>query len=288
MFLAFLTICSCTAVYPVQPFPSKIRRNPDPADRCFNMGIAHYSLRDYDAAAESFAETVRIDPLDRDARIRLGLSYAYMDSISAAESILKQEYPFDNTHLTYTEKGMAYKTIGRYEEAVQAYQKALDMDEPHPLLIHSRLGTIFFNIGRFDDAIREFETVVSSNRVAARNYNAFLNLASSYYHSGEYEKAAGAYQNTIKYHPGKAADAFFGLGNVKYQEGNMDEAFELYTKAIENNDKHAGAYYNLCLIAVNYHKNTESAINYFNILSKLNPQLAKKLHYHLQSMAQKK
>ncbi len=282
LFLIIVAVCSCAPVYPVQPFQPRIRPNPDKADRHYNIGIAHYILRHYDAAAAALDEAVSIDPLDYDAKICLGLSYAFLDSNSTAAAILDSEYPFSNARISNTEKGLALRITGHREEAIEAYYAALDADEPHPANLHSRIGINLFKLERYEDAIAEFKKVIDMNPTAAILYNSYEHLAHTYYQIGDYENAIEAFQAVITNNPEKKAVAVYNIANALYLLNRVDEAYQYYKKSIELDDKNIGAYYNLIIISIKTYKDVESAMNYFNKLNELDPNTAKKL-FHLLS-----
>lgn len=51
--------------------------------------------------------------------------------------------------------GMCYKFLGRYEEAIAAFKRCLEL-EPGIVPAHHNLGMCYEETGRFDDALREF------------------------------------------------------------------------------------------------------------------------------------
>jgi hypothetical protein len=55
--------------------------------------------------------------------------------------------------------GNLYKSAGRYEEAVQAYQEAIRQD-PAKALFHHHIGLVYACEGRIDEAIDAFQSVI--------------------------------------------------------------------------------------------------------------------------------
>ena len=55
--------------------------------------------------------------------------------------------------------GHAYRTVGRYEEAIESYNKSIDI-EPDIVYIYIGLATTYMKIGRVKDARNEAEKIL--------------------------------------------------------------------------------------------------------------------------------
>ncbi len=66
-------------------------------------------------------------------------------------------------------------------------------------------------------------------------YRECLNLGRHYAAQHEVEKASWYYNNAIKLYP-KAAEAYFGLGVLSYEQGDMREAMKNYEEAVKISD----------------------------------------------------
>ncbi len=72
------------------------------------------------------------------------------------------------------------------------------------------------------------------------------------------------------------ASAYFNLGVACEQLGRLEEAIDAYERAIKYNPNHTGARFNL---ALTYLKKNEkgAALEQYEVLRRLNPELAQKL-----------
>ncbi|MEW5974803.1 MAG: tetratricopeptide repeat protein [Acidobacteriota bacterium] len=106
-----------------------------------------------------------------------------------------------------------------YETTVQASPKA-------PVILNS-LGAVYFKQGRYEEAIRIFETSISS-RVTIP---ALKNLAYAYFKVGRFEDSVTSYKKAIATDP-MDAGAYSALGDVLRARGMNAEAIQNYEKAL--------------------------------------------------------
>ncbi len=74
--------------------------------------------------------------------------------------------------VAWTKLGNALMDAHRYQEAVDAYQKAVELDQKN-VDVMVDLGTCFKNIGRFDRAVEEYRKAIT---IDPRHVNAHRNL----------------------------------------------------------------------------------------------------------------
>jgi tetratricopeptide (TPR) repeat protein len=97
------------------------------------------------------------------------------------------------------------------------------------------------------------------------------------YHAGineEYDKSISFFLRAIELDPDDAALAYYSLGVVYNDQGNLTKAIESYEKAIKINPDAAGAYNNLGL-AYKDQGNLTKAIQYYKKAIELDPDAAK-------------
>jgi tetratricopeptide (TPR) repeat protein len=82
-------------------------------------------------------------------------------------------------------KGFDYQNQGNLEQAIQEYQKALELN-PDYAQAHTNLGTVYLGKGDYDQAIGHFKRTLELNYYDSK---AHYNLGLSYVYQGELEKA---------------------------------------------------------------------------------------------------
>ena len=130
--------------------------------------------------------------------------------------------------------GNVYDDLGRYDDAIAEYERAIELD-PKDAYPHNGLGNVYFEVGRYDDAIAEYERAIELDPKDACPHNG---LGSVYYEVGRYKEAIAEYKRAIELDP-KFALPHNGLGSVYYELGRHDEAIAEYERAIELDPKYA-------------------------------------------------
>jgi tetratricopeptide (TPR) repeat protein len=111
--------------------------------------------------------------------------------------------------------------------AIEHYQAALAIN-PDEAQVHSNLGTIWMEMGRYDDALKEHQTAV---RLAPGYSEAYLNMGVDLQHLGRYPDAEAALRNALAIKPGLAA-AHYDLGVVLTYTGRREEALSQVNEAL--------------------------------------------------------
>jgi len=102
-------------------------------------------------------------------------------------------------------------------------------------------GILYFEQGKFEEAIEAFEAVLKEKPDFAEGY---YNLGMVFLRKGENENAEKAMAKAIEIKP-DFIEAYFGLGQVYVERGEEEEALKLYQKAIEIKPNEAKIFVNL-------------------------------------------
>lgn len=129
------------------------------------------------------------------------------DYIAAAHRFRELLKLLPNSPQVWNDLGVAYSMAGRREAAVQAFQHALRLD-PSFLPANLMLGIDLVRLGKAEEAIPLFERV---HRQRPSNRNALSDLASAFFATHQFDKAAEAYRRETLL-PGKDSKAWYGLG----------------------------------------------------------------------------
>jgi tetratricopeptide (TPR) repeat protein len=132
---------------------------------------------------------------------------------------------------TWNNKGNAFNTQGKYDEAIQCFDKAIELD---PKYADAWIGKAMNlgNLGRYDEALQASERAIESNP----------NLASTWYEKGEilserlgkYDEAIECFDKMIELNPNDAV-AWMMKGENLDKLDKYDEAIQCWNKAIELN-----------------------------------------------------
>lgn len=148
----------------------------------------------------------------------------------------------DNTGLPEAHDAAGYVALGnelyrrdRDEEAVKAYQRALELD-PEYAEAYLKLGLTYRVLGQkkesdeaYDKAVKAFEKAVRADGEDAR---AQTNLAEAYSLTSEYQKAVDAYKRAMKLRDPDSV-TYFNLGEAYTKLARYKEAMDAYQHALD-------------------------------------------------------
>ncbi|MXY99098.1 tetratricopeptide repeat protein [Candidatus Poribacteria bacterium] len=192
--------------------------------------------------------------------------------------------PYENGK-TFARLGYAYSQLGRYKEAIRAYQDALrfDIDKKHKTdteIAMSQallgLGYIAYRQGRFNEAIRLYTEVVKRDKAGIPE--AYHNLGNIYAGRGEIEKAVTAQQQAIAENP-NFADAYYHLGVLYSRKQDWQAAIDAYQKTVALTPTMPNAYYQLsrCYRQTRNIPEAEKAMQRFRVLKAAEAEIQKHL-----------
>jgi len=210
----------------------EIRRQEEQAAQklaaLYRQGLKAMDGRQWAEAVTCFQQVQAIDPGYRQVAQLLALAQGEV-AIADYEHDIKRN-PKDAA--PHNNLGTVYYQLGRYDEAIAAYQRAIELD-PKLAQPHHGLGIVYGDLGRYDEAIAAYQRAIELDPNFAAPHN---NLGNVYYQLGRYDEAIAAYQRAIELDP-KLAQPHHGLGNVYYQLGRYDEAIAEYQRASELDPK---------------------------------------------------
>jgi tetratricopeptide (TPR) repeat protein len=139
----------------------------------------------------------------------------------------------------YSNRGVTYANLGRYDEALADHTRAIDLD-PAYATAYSNRGLTYKNLGRYDEALADFTRAIERDPAYA---TAYYNRGLTYANLGRFEEALADYTRAIERNPA-LAPAYSNRGNTYADLGRYDEALADYTRAIERDPADALAYSN--------------------------------------------
>jgi len=255
-----------------------------PAVEAYNEGIAAFKAKAYTAAEAKFKEAVGYDPNLQQGwaalavvQVELGLfeqaakaaekaialgasdeavltarwqAYAALkDEEKAAQALRDLEAAGRRAEEAkrFHNEAVALAKAGNKEAALAKFQQALNLD---PKLVESQVGlsTVALELGRWGEAADAAEAALKvdpKNGKAVRlRYNACLHLS-------DRGRLADALVGLAAVEPTVARDGLLKLGFDAYDAGNMAEARERFSKALEIDPNQALAHYYLAIAYIN-------------------------------------
>jgi diguanylate cyclase (GGDEF)-like protein len=112
--------------------------------------------------------------------------------------------------------------------AIEEFKLAL-LDDENNLLARNSLGICYAQLGRFDEARREFEGVVAVDK---KDVLALYNLGWANHRLGDLKSAAASYRKCLKAEPGHVF-SLMRLGSIEEKANHLKKAVSYYKKAAD-------------------------------------------------------
>ncbi|MDH3626842.1 MAG: tetratricopeptide repeat protein [Acidobacteriota bacterium] len=193
------------------------------------------------------AAQVRNNPDDPDSirqyARRLYSSGAREDALLFFERVV--EIDADTEGLT--DLGLAYGSLGRLDEAEQAYRRALVDVPDNPVLLHN-LGNIAYQRGNYPLASQFYNQAISHR---PGYLMAWFHLGDAFRMGERYREAYRCYERVLELDPqdekelAAVDDALYRLGALDLQMGATDRALTFLAELVELNPEHPKGHYAL-------------------------------------------
>jgi tetratricopeptide (TPR) repeat protein/tRNA A-37 threonylcarbamoyl transferase component Bud32 len=162
-------------------------------------------------------------------------------------------------------KGLSFDRLGRFNEALQCYDKALEIDKTLPVLWNNK-GLALNHIGKYQDAIPFFEKALKINSEFGFAWN---NKGISLEHLGHYDEAICCYDKAIEINP-LHIEAFYNKGNAFRAMGHLEDAINCYDKALQIDPSYASGLNNKGLTLFQLGR-LDEALSCINNVLEINP-----------------
>ncbi|MGB7343838.1 MAG: tetratricopeptide repeat protein [Pirellulaceae bacterium] len=145
------------------------------------------------------------------------------------------ELGYDEPH-AYTSRGLFHAAMGNYEKAIKDYNEAIVKDDTDTAPFINR-AAVYMQQGKFDDAAADYTTALKEK---LDNAGLLHQRAIAFKSAGKLDKALEDFDAIVKNNE-RDITAIMGRGYIKFQQGKHKEAVEDFGLAIELNPKDAVA-----------------------------------------------
>ena len=210
--------------------------DPNNAEAHFALAKSYTQLQKLKEAYWELHESVRLDPDNREARVSYAqfslIARDYDEVLAQADAILEREPSFA---AAYTLRGQAIAALERFDEASEAFAKAVELSDEEDLPGHL-LNVIQYETGRGNnEAAKQYiDRLVEVDP----GYRSYASLARYYARSGEPEKAEEAFRKSLDFAQKKnRAAAYRTLAAFYFNQGRPDEGAATLEKGIGDVDE---------------------------------------------------
>ena len=122
-------------------------------------------------------------------------------------------------------KGIEAFQQEQWEEALNHFREALKADPENPLL-HFNIGDAYYKMGKYEEALQAYQKAILTRDVTLQE-NAYYNLGNTYYQLQKYKEAVEAYKKALDLQPDdEAAKHNLELVRAKLKEMSQKQPQE--------------------------------------------------------------
>jgi tetratricopeptide (TPR) repeat protein len=245
-------------------FDKVVAIDPNNINASIGKGNTLYSLGRYDEAIESYDEALSINPNDDLAKENRDLALKELGNDNEIPPSQNDTSDLQDTD-ALNKKGEDLHRLGRYQEAIEYYDRALEI-EPNDALVWYNKGTTLGSLEKYDESIENFDRALAIDP----NYvSALYNKGIALLHLGRYEEALEYHDRALAIDPNHVK-ALISNGLALRNLERYNEAIEYYDKAlaIDPNNVNALGGKGLALLSLERYN---EAIEYFDKALAIDP-----------------
>jgi tetratricopeptide (TPR) repeat protein len=224
-----------------------LEKKSDNPETLTHLGDVYSKSKDWKNAIDAYERAYAINPNIDDPDVFFNWGIAYVNSsMQYDKAVPKFEkaiaLKIDNIAEAYFQLGRAYKSTGRFAEAVEAHKKQLQTkaNDENAFWAYSYLGEIYtFDLPNREAARDAYQGAVAIN---PKDHEAWSSLGTVQNNLGKNQEAADAYYQAVQLDPNNA-DYRRSLGKSYWRLQRYTEAVATLDKAVELNPKLSEAYY---------------------------------------------
>jgi tetratricopeptide (TPR) repeat protein len=157
------------------------------------------------------------------------------ESVEPSEAVQQEQDP----SLDYTSQGLSHLKKGQIDDAVSAFNRAIELNPGNSVAYFSR-GRAYYRQGKMDNAISDYNRAIE---ISPEFTAAYQNRGYAYYSIDNYEKAISDYDRAIAINP-EDAETYNMRGIAYFKQDKIEKAVSDYNKALEISPEFAAAYQN--------------------------------------------
>ena len=243
------------------------------------IGDGYRKARRFDEAIAAYRKAIAAKPNIYSAYENLADVYRDQNRFTEAIDISRRALEvFPNDGRIYTSLSWFYSLAGRNEEAIQAAQAGIRF-LPDQYMAYTNLCRAYNDVNKPEMAIRECNNALKRNPNDGETY---FYLARANDLVGKSDEATKHYKRALvglveltKANP-DSSEGFYLLGNAYFADNQPEKAIDAYQKCLALSPRFVKARYNIAIIQLRQ-KNKTAALEQYNRLLELDPQLAGKL-----------
>jgi protein O-mannosyl-transferase len=240
---------------------------------CYNLARLHLRRSEYPQAVELLRQADKILPNTPDILLNLGtaLHEGQISMPEARATYLAAVAAAPESPLAYNNLGNLSSGMGRHEEAVGYYEKALELDPEYFDTLYNYAGTLL-ELRRFTDAAAAYDRAL---KLSPRDLDVRNGLITALSSSGNFAEAMGLAMETADLYPDRF-EPNYNAGVLLQQAQQDGHAVSYYERALRiNPDYLPGKLAVARLLATSADEKTRNPMRSLGLLDDIQSQLGR-------------
>ena len=187
---------------------------------------------------EAKSKGVKGDGFEQIAKRLVGLEKGLEVKVISSKSQESPKEQLQNLINLYTQ--------GQFQKALSQGSELLK-DFPNSINLYNIIGASNKGLGKLEEAIEAYKKALSIKPDLAE---AYYNMGNALKDQGKLDKAIEAYNKSLSLKP-NYAEAYYNMGIALQDQGQLEEAIEAYNNALSLKPNHAEAYNNMGIALTN-------------------------------------
>jgi tetratricopeptide (TPR) repeat protein len=203
----------------------------------YTKGLNHFSKRSSDSSLYLFNTAIIIDPLVAEYRFRRGEYFYNQKKYDTAISNYTDAIQLNRVYYdALYKRGLARFNKEAFEASIPDFAAAAKLSPQIPVT-YLKLADAYFRLQKYAAAIIHYEKALQAAKTDKHTIDGLLladlynNQGSSYFHTGDHNKALECFKNAVKADKNRG-DAWFNRGHAYLQLSQLKEAEADILKAL--------------------------------------------------------
>ncbi|MFQ6039126.1 MAG: tetratricopeptide repeat protein [Candidatus Aminicenantales bacterium] len=157
------------------------------------LGLAYFMKGQFEKAQEYFLKCLQVNPNFTEARNYLGSVYQEMGLLDKAEEEFRKaaaDESYSSRELPYYNLARLYLTLGKDEEALELVEKSIAINNKMVMSLNLR-GVLLERLGRIEEAIASYKKALA---ITPDDVNLSFNLAVAYFKNDQRMEAKALFE----------------------------------------------------------------------------------------------
>tara|TARA_B100000949_G_scaffold202641_1_gene191243 strand:+ start:21170 stop:22321 length:1152 start_codon:yes stop_codon:yes gene_type:complete len=236
----------------------------------YYLGRTYESFKEKDKANKAFKTAVEKDSTHLRSLYSLGKYYVGQEIKDSALVYIDKGLRFyENDVAMINLKALAFFNNGQFKQAIPHFERLLELGEEKPF-VYEKLAFCYFRNWEPEKALEAYRKLSGfPDKLAA----AYRGLGEVYFDEKELDSAQYYIEKSIEERMATFPQEYADLGRIARLKGQTKKSMDYYVKAWEENKENYYNYYQVCILADEYYKDPETRLNYHEKLLEMYPDI---------------